>query len=144
MTAFAAILQALQADAALTAILTGGLYDGVAIQDISRQATPDAFDAWGEMKPCGILKPESQSPAGPHTHGSRLFVALWLYQQRGGAEIDAARERAYQVLHRATLGGSAGMWEVRHANDVLGAEVQGLDTPMVMSRFVATVNRGGG
>jgi len=43
------------------------------------------------------------------------------------------------VLHRAVL---AGMWEVRHANDVLGAEVQGLDVPVIMSRFAATVNRG--
>lgn len=144
MSAFAAILQALQADTALTTILTGGLYDGVAIQDITRQATPDAFDEWGEMKPCAILKPESQAPAGPHAHGARLFVALWLYQQHGGAEIDAVRERAYQVLHRSQLAGGGGLWDVRHANDVLGAEVQGLDAPMVMSRYVATVNRSGG
>ena len=144
MTAFAAILQALQGDSALMAMLPGGLYDGVAVQDISRQATPDAFDAWGEMKPCGILKPESQSPAGPHTHGSRLFVTLWLYQQRGGAEIDAARERAYQVLHMSQLAGSGGLWDVRHAGDVLGAEVQALGVPVIMSRYVATVNRSAG
>lgn len=139
MSAFAAILAALQGDSALAAILTGGLYDGVAVQDISRQATPNAFDEWAEMKPCGILKPESQSPTGPHPDGARLFVALWLYQQRGAAEIDAARERAYRVLHRAKL---AGMWDVRHANDVLGAEVAALDVPVIMSRYVATVNRG--
>ena len=139
MSAFAAILQALQGDAALAALLPGGLYDGMAVQDISRQATPDAYDEWGEMKPVGILKPESQTPRGPHPDGARLFVTLWLYQQSGAEAIDAARERAYRVLHRAVL---AGMWEVRHANDVLGAEVQGLDVPVIMSRFAATVNRG--
>lgn len=139
MSAFAAILQALQADTALAGILTGGLYDGLQVQDISRQTTPDAYDEWGELKPVGMLKPESQAPAGPHPDGSRLFVTLWLYQQIGSAEIDAGRERAYQVLHRRTL---AGMWEVRHANDILGAEAPGLDTPVTMSRFVATVNRG--
>lgn len=139
MNAFAAILAALQADSALMALLPGGLYDGIAVQDISRQATPDAYDEWGEMKPSGLLKPESQTPAGPLPDSSRLFVTLWLYQQSGGAAIDAARERAYRVLHRANLDG---MWEVRHANDVLGAEVQGLDLPTIMSRFVATLNRG--
>ncbi len=141
MSAYAAILAALQADAALAGILTGGLYDGLQVQDISRQTTPDAYDEWGELKPAGLLRPESQTPAGPHPDGSRLFVTLWLYQQSGSAAIDAGRERAYQVLHRQTL---AGMWEVRHANDILGAEVPGLDTPVTMSRFVATVNRGGG
>jgi hypothetical protein len=139
MTAFAAIFAALQGDAPLTALLPGGLYDGVAVQDISRQETPDAYNEWGEMKPCAILKPETQAPTGPHRDGARLFVTLWLYQQRGAAEIDAARERAYQVLHRATL---AGMWDVRHANDVLGTEVAALGVPTIMSRFVATVNRG--
>ncbi len=141
MSAFAAILAALQGDAVLMALLPGGLYDGIAIQDISRQATPDAYDEWGELKPVGLLKPESQTPAGPLPDGSRLFVAMWLYQQAGGEAIDAARERAYRVLHRANL---AGMWEVRHANDVLGAEVQGLGLPVIMSRYVATVNRSAG
>jgi len=139
MTGYSAILQALQGDAALATLLPGGLYDGMAVQDISRQATPDAYDEWGEMKPVGILKPESQTPRGPHPDGARLFVTLWLYQQSGAEAIDAARERAYQVLHRSVL---AGMWEVRHANDVLGAEVQGLGVPVIMSRFAATVNRG--
>ncbi len=141
MTAYAAILNALQSDAALTALLPGGLYDGVAVGDISRQTTPNAFNEWGEMLPCAILKPESQAPAGPHPDGARLFVTLWLYQQSGAAEIDAGRERAYRVLHRQTL---AGMWDVRHANDILGAEVAALDVPVIMSRFVATVNRGQG
>ena len=139
MSAYAAILAALQGDVALAALLPGGLDDGLLVQGISRQGTPAAYDAWQELKPCGLLKPESQAPAGPHPDGARLFVTLWLYQQRGAAEIDAERERAYQVLHRATL---AGMWDVRHANDVLGTEVAALGVPTIMSRFVATVNRG--
>lgn len=138
MTPFAAILAALQGDAALAALLPGGLYDGLQVDDISRQATPAAYNDWGELKPVGLLKPESQAPTGPHPDAARLFVTLWLYQQAGSAEIDAARERAYRVLHRTTL---AGMWEIVHANDVLGAEVQGLELPVIMSRFVATVNR---
>lgn len=142
MTAFATIFAALAGDAALSAILTGGLYDGTVVNDISRQATPAAYDDYSELKPCAIVKPETQAPAGPHPDGSRLFVTLWFYQQNGSAAIDAARVRAYHLLHRATLAGSGGLWDVRHVNDLLGMEMQALGVPAIMSRYVATVNRG--
>jgi hypothetical protein len=141
VSAYAAILAALQGDAQLAAILTGGLYDGLTVTDISRQATPLAYDAYQELKPCGLLKMETQAPTGPHPDGSRLFVVLWLYQQHGSAAIDAARARAYHVLHRQTL---AGAWDVRHADDILGIEIQALGVPAIMSRYVATVNRSAG
>lgn len=142
MTAYATILAALQGDTTLAGILTGGLYDGTEINDISRQATPAAYDDYSELKPCAILKPETQAPAGPHPDGSRLFVTIWFYQQNGSAAIDAGRVRAYQLLHRATLAGSDGLWDVRHVNDLLGIEMQALGVPAIMSRYVATVNRG--
>lgn len=142
MSAYSAILAALQGDATLAGILTGGLYDGTVINDISRQATPTAYDDYSELKPCAILKPETQAPAGPHPDGSRLYVTLWFYQQSGSAAIDAGRVRAYHLLHRATLAGSDGLWDVRHANDLLGIELQALGVPAIMSRYVATVNRG--
>ena len=142
MTAYATILAALQGDASLTGILTGGLYDGTEVNDISRQATPAAYDDYSELKPCAIVKPETQAPAGPHPDSSRLFVTLWFYQQSGSAAIDAGRERAYQLLHRSTLAGSDGLWDVRHFNDLLGIELQALGVPAIMSRYVATVNRG--
>lgn len=142
MTAFATIFSALEGDAALATILTGGLYDGTEVNDISRQATPAAYDDNSELKPCAIVKPETQAPAGPHPDSSRLFVTLWFYQQNGSAAIDAGRERAYQLLHRATLAGSGGLWDVRHVNDLLGIEMQALGVPAIMSRYVATVNRG--
>ena len=142
MSAYATILAALQGDTQLAGILTGGVYDGMEVTDISRQATPAAYDSYSELKPCAIVKPETQAPAGPHPHGSRLFVTLWFYQQSGSAAIDAGRVRAYQLLHRATLAGSDGLWDVRHANDLLGIEMQALGVPAIMSRYVATVNRG--
>ena len=144
MTAFATIFAALEGDAALSAILTGGLYDGTEVNDISRQATPAAYDDYSELLPCAILKPETQAPAGPHPDGSRLYLTLWFYQQSGNAAIDLARIRAYHLLHRVTLAGSGGdgLWDVRHANDLLGIELQALGVPAIMSRYVATVNRG--
>ena len=69
-------------------------------------------------------------------------MTLWFYQQSGSAAIDAGRVRAYHLLHRATLAGSDGLWDVRHGNDLLGMEMQALGVPAIMSRYVATVNRG--
>jgi len=142
MTAFATILAALAGDATLAAILTGGLYDGTEVNDISRQATPAAYDEYSELKPCAIVKPETQAPAGPHPDGSRLYVTVWFYQQNGSTAIDLARVRAYHLLHRTTLAGSGGLWDVQHVNDLLGIEMQALGVPAIMSRYVATVNRG--
>ena len=142
MTAYATILATLQGDATLASVLTGGLYDGTEVNDISRQATPAAYDEYSELLPCAIVKPETQAPAGPHPDSSRLFVTVWFYQQSGSAAIDTARIRAYQLLHRATLAGSGGLWDVQHVNDLLGIEMQALGVPAIMSRYVATVNRG--
>ena len=142
MSAYSAILAALQGDATLAGILTGGLYDGTVINDISRQATPAAYDEYSELKPCAIVKSETQAPAGPHSDSSRLFVTIWLYQQSGSADIDVARIRAYHLLHRSTVAGSDGLWDVRHFNDLLGIELQALGAPAIMSRYVATENRG--
>lgn len=142
MSAYATIIAALQGDAMLAGILTGGMYDGTVVGDISRQATPTAYDEYSELKPCAIVKPETQAPAGPHPDSSRLFVTIWFYQQSGSAAIDAGRVRAYQLLHRASMAGSDGLWDVRHVNDLLGIELQALGVPAIMSRYVATENRG--
>jgi hypothetical protein len=141
VSAFSAVFNALHGDAAMLTSLTGGLYDGMAVRDITRQATPAAFDEFREMKPCGLLKPESATPWGPLPDSGRLYVVLWLYAQTDYASIDAARERAYVLLHRQQVTATDGIYDVRHANDVLGAEVQALDVPTILSRFVVTVQR---
>lgn len=142
MSAYAAIFNALHGDTALLALLPGGLYDGLQVRDITRQATPNAFDAYAELKPCGILKPETQTPWGPLPDGSRFYVVLWLYVQSDMAALDAARERAYVLLHRQQITTDAHIFDVRHANDLLGGEVQALNVPFVLSRYYATVQRG--
>lgn len=143
MSAFSAIVAALQDDATLDGMLTGGIYDGLLVSDVSRQATPNAYDEFGELLPCALVKLESTSPAGPLHDSARTFVTVWLYAQHDLEVIEPARERVYRVLHRQKVGAAAdGVFEVRHANDVLGAEVQGLDHPMILSRFAATVWRG--
>jgi len=134
-----AIYGLLSGDAALMATLSGGLHTQ---SEISRQLTPAAFDANGEVLPCGLLKLETQTPWGPFAHSSRLYFSRLLYQRAGYAAIEAARTRLYQLLHRqkVTLA-SGGCWEIRHAGEVLDAEDGALGCSLAVSRFEATILR---
>lgn len=143
MSAFGAVVTVLQGDATLAATLTGGVYDGLAVGEISRQGTPDAYDSVGELLPCALVMPESAAPAGGLPEAGREFVTVWLYAQLDYAAIEAARQRVYALLHRVKVGAAAdGVFEVRHANDVLGTQAPTLGLPMIVSRYVATVWRG--
>jgi hypothetical protein len=142
MSAFSAIFDILSGDATLMAILAGGTYDGLLVADINRQLTPAAYDEYAELRPCGLLKPETATPWGPLPDSGRLYVMLWLYAQTDYTAIEQARERAYQLLHRQQLSTVDGIFDVRHANDVLGAEVAALNVPTIASRYVVTLNRG--
>lgn len=136
-----AIYNALAADSTLTGILSGGLYNWLDTPELSRQATPSAFNEFGEMKPSGLLKPESATPWGPLANGGRVFIVLWLYDQAGFETLDAARERLYTLLHRQQINTEAGIFDIRHSNDILGSEVPGLDVSMVVCRYYATIYR---
>lgn len=137
-----AVVDLLQNDAALTAILTGGVHRAV---EISRQATPDAYDQRRELRPCALVKQETATPWGPHDHSGRLYLAIWFYDRTGYTAIDAARKQVYQLLHRTKLAPSdgSGCYDIRHANDLLDQEEPDLGAAMAMSRYVATVQRGG-
>jgi hypothetical protein len=134
-----AIYGRLSGDATLMATLSGGLHTQ---SEISRQLTPAAFDANGEILPCGLLKLETQSPWGPFAHSSRLYFSVMLYQRAGYEAIETARTRLYQLLHeQKATPASGGCWEIRHSGDVLDAEDGALGCSLAVSRFVATVGR---
>jgi len=135
------VVAALQGDATLGTLLTGGVYDQLVVGEISRQKTPAAFDAFKELKPCALVMGESSTPWGPMHDSGRVYFLVWLYQQHGAQTIESARTRVYKLLHRKQLSTTAGIYEIRHANDVLGIEVQGLNAQGIQSRFVATVQR---
>lgn len=136
-----AVYTALSADPTLAGILSGGVYSWVDTPELSRQATPAAFDANGEMLPSALVKPESATPWGPLPDGGRVYVNIWLYDQMGFEALEAARERIYTLLHRQQLSTSAGIFDFRHSNDILGAEVPGLDVSMVVCRYYGTIYR---
>ena len=133
------IVGLLQGDSQLAAILPGGVWRAV---EISRQATPDAYDEWHELRPCALVKGEGQTPWGPHRDSSRLYVTVWFYQQGGYDAIEAARKRVYALLHKTRLTpAEGGCYEIVHVNDLIDQEDAALGVPMAMSRYMATVQR---
>jgi hypothetical protein len=121
----------LEGDTTLMATLTGGVYGEAGI---SRQATPGAFDANGEVKPCALLAMEAEDPAGPFPTSSRAFVTVYFYARAGYAEIDAALDRVYALLHRQRVS-NEGVWDMRHAGDVRDQQDPALGCAMSMSRY---------
>lgn len=131
-----AIVDLLKNDTELAATLTGGVWRAV---EISRQATPGAYDANKELKPCALVRQETETPWGPYEHSARLYVTVWFYQRNGYEAIEAARQRVYTLLHRQRI--ADGNWGIEHASDLLDSEDPGLGVPMAMSRYVATIRR---
>lgn len=130
----------LQADTTLNAILTGGVHRAM---EISRQATPTAYDSRRELLPCALVKQETATPWGPHDDSGRLYIVIWFYARSDYTTIEAARKRVYELLHRAKLtpNDGSGCYDIRHADDLLDQEEPTLGVPMAMSRYVATVQR---
>lgn len=124
-------------DATLMALLTGGLHTAT---EISRQATPTAFDANGEVRPCGLVANEVETPYGPYgiqSTGSRGFVTVTFYERDGYDSIDAALARSYTLLHGQKVGaGSDHVWQVQHADDSADLQDPGLMCSMRYSRYV--------
>ncbi len=127
----------LAADSTLSAIVTGGLFVGL---EITRQLTPGAFNSNGDVLPCILVRDGSQAPDGPHPDGARAYISIFFYQQTGYEEIDAARKRVYELLHRQTAA-IAGVWDIRHVNDTPVLDDPALRCSMALSEFVMAVNR---
>ena len=138
-----ALYNVLIADSTLTGHLTGGLYMAQTVDSISRQNTPNAFDANGEILPCALLKSESATPWGPHYDSAREYVLIYFYQRFGYASIRPARQRVYELTHRTQITpvGTDKLWRIDWANDILDSGDQALGAAMIMSRYVATIER---
>lgn len=132
----------LAADGTLSGLLTGGVFDE---PEITRQDTLDAFDSGGEIKPCALVKLDTEPQTGPFMErgavSSRLSVVVFFYQLKGFDVIDAALDRTRVLLQRENLSVD-GVWEVTWADDVLDQEDDALDCSMAMSRYSVMRLRG--
>jgi hypothetical protein len=133
----------LRADTALAALLLGGVHDGRAVGEVARDTTPTAFDASGELKPCGLLQPGGDVAQGPLPTSSRLSLSIYLYERAGTASIEPARLRIYTLLHRAVLApASGGAWELAHTDDLLGRRDDALRSALIICRYRVYLRKG--
>ena len=137
-----AIYSLLSGDSTLMATLTGGLHQADEIGEISRQATPAAFDANQEIQPCGLIRFSSIAPTGPYVHSARLTFSIYLYELRGYTNIETARARIYTLLQQTSVTPSVGgCWEIRHTDDVLDTRDSALECSLAITRFEAIIRR---
>ena len=127
------IKTALQADASLMALLTGGVH--VEVEEISRQNTPTAFDADKEILPCVLIKHSTETPAGPFQTSVRTIVVIYFYQRQGYAVIEPAMGLAFADLNEKQIG--THVWNFEYVGAVYQQRDQALDCPLGSLRFNA-------
>lgn len=94
------------ANAPLMAILTGGVYTSHSIgrDGITRDSAPGAFDVNGYLKPSALVKQRGIVPDGQvmdtvaQIATARQVVEIWLYEDTGYTNIDAAREAIWRLF----------------------------------------------
>jgi hypothetical protein len=133
MTLSSDLKTALTADTALMALLTGGIH--IDVEEISRQNTPTAFDAGGEIKPCALIKLPNEVPTGPFKTSVRTAFVIYFYQRSGYATIASAMVLAYADLNEKQIGSH--VWNIEFVSAVHQQRDQALDCPLGSLRFSA-------
>jgi hypothetical protein len=131
------IKTALEADTALMALLTGGIFNDV--EEISKQNTPGAFDADKELKPCALIKIGTELKNGPYARSVRTPFTIYFYQRAGYSVIEPAMEKAYDDLNDERIG--TGVWQLIYEISVNQQRDIALDCPLGSHRFVAVRHR---
>ena len=122
----------LLADAEMVTLTPGGIYtdETLGVEGIRRgegSPTEDAFDVDGYLKTCVLVKQRSEVPYGDirvskeKITATSQVVEIYFYEFRGHSEIDAAKDRAYEILENERLDSSYPiMWvgETAHVPDV--------------------------
>ncbi len=129
---------ALTANAALMAVLTGGIYNDV--EEISRQNTAAAFDATTkEIKPSALIKLGTETRVGPYSRSVQTPLTIYFYERQGYANIESAMIKAYDLLNEKQIG--TGVWELTYDVSVHQQRDTALDCALGTLRFIAIRNR---
>ncbi len=135
---------ALEGDATLTAILTGGIFDASEL-DREGLSLGDVQDTNNKVKPCAVLRWRGSNPTGPtdRLNAEARFLEVYLYEDMGTVNIEAARRRIKQLLHRQSfLATNFGLVWLRWAGDqgeFSADELGGASADM--ARFEVTLTR---
>lgn len=130
------VMLVLEADSTLMDYMTGGIYSQT---EITRQGTPDAFDANLEIMPCALVNQGSQAQSGPYVENgisAQLYLRVYFYELSGYASIGPAVERVRELLHRQKIGDN--VWEVAWVNDTQNLRDQALDCSLAISTYQVT------
>lgn len=132
----------LEADATLTALATGGIYDmdEAGAKGINRTLTPSAFDGNGIIKPSILIRLRSSTPDPALQDDSNQYIAVrevvevYLFQDSGYSTIDGMRARVYALLHAKRLSNT---FRVEWAGDVRTMRDNDLDSSVERADYLS-------
>ena len=128
------IKTALQQDGTLVALLTGGIHNDV--EEISRQNTPGAFDANKELKPCALVKYNTELPLrSGYLRAVQTPVTIYFYQRQGYNVIEQAMDLAFNKLNETQIG--TNVWSLEFDIAVNQQRDTALDCALGSLRFIA-------
>lgn len=128
------IKTALEADLALMALLTGGIH--IAVEEISRQNTPTAFSANGEIKPCMLIKEGTGTRLRSGLSNSvNSPLTLYFYQRQGYNVIGPAMGLVFADLSEQKIG--TNVWNIEFDIEVSQQRDTALDCALGSLRFIA-------
>jgi hypothetical protein len=124
----------LQADTPLMALLTGGVHNDV--EEISRQGTAAAFDEYGEILPCALIKVGTEIPLrSGYLSAVQTPLTIYLYQRAGYDHIEPALSYIFTDLNEKKIGTK--VWSIEFDAMVNQQRDTALDCALGSLRFVA-------
>lgn len=145
MTTVTSAKAILEADAALLALATGGIYDfnETGRLGINRTNTPSAFTD-GIIKPCVMLKMRTSVPWGDINDPATKTVSLremfeaQFYGDNNYTAIESMRARVFALLHEVQLSGT---FICRFAGDFYPPRDIDMDSFVVRSDYAVILKR---
>lgn len=129
----------INADLDLTALLPGKVYSAIEVDEISRQLTPDAFNANKELLACALVKQGIELPRGPYRQSGAMSVqtnvTIFLYEYRTSENIDQAMDYLIDLFSEKRI--ADGMWNIEYENGSWNQTDDTLNANLCVLRFNA-------
>lgn len=118
---------------AIIDLLPGGVHTK---NEITRQLTAAAFDANGVIRPCMLIKEESDNPTGPKAAFSNTFFSFYIYEPGNDtAVVDQVIPLVKAKYHDQQTSGSNGVFNIRYVTVVKSEDIV-LNCTVALIRFV--------